>query len=134
MCLLEEMEEGAPLSKVRLFHKTHMGKTPKGSEDYIDQCEKTNGSKCSKNLSYILTKKLLVSYDVLFQEKIQKLIAMESQDEYGSQVSLSKEDEDRIFPRVVKVSSHGIYMYGTGQNKSSLAPLDATHQRSRELE
>ena len=75
---------------------------------------KTNGSKCSKNLSYILTKKLLVSYDVLFQEKIQELIAMESQDEYGSQVSLSKEDEDCIFLRAIKASSHGIYMYGIG--------------------
>ena len=96
-----------------------------------------------KNLSYILTKKLVVSYDVLFQEKIQELIAMESQYEYGNQVPLSKEDEDRIFLLVVEASSHVRYMYRTSQNKlssfasdasTSLAPLEATHQRIRELE
>ena len=60
-------------------------------------------------MSYIITKKLLVSYDVLFQEKTQELIAMESQDEYGNQVPLSKEGEDRIFSQTVEASSHGIY-------------------------
>ena len=37
MYLFQEMKEGAPLSKVRLFHNTHMRKTPEGSQDYIDQ-------------------------------------------------------------------------------------------------
>ena len=68
---------------------------------------------------------------------------MESQDESGNQVPLTKEDEDRIFLQVVEASSHGRYMYGTGRNKSSSfafdastssAPLEAAHQRIRELE
>ena len=67
---------------------------------------------------------------------------MESQDESGNQVPLSKEDEDRIFLQVLEASSHGRYMYGTGRNKSSSfsfdastssAPLEATHQRIKEL-
>ena len=37
MCLFQEMKEGAPPSKVRLFHETYMRKTPEGSQDYIDQ-------------------------------------------------------------------------------------------------
>ena len=37
MCLIQEMKEGAPPSKVRLFHETHMRKTLEGSQDYIDQ-------------------------------------------------------------------------------------------------
>ena len=36
MCLFQEMKEGAPPSKVRLFHETHVRKTPKGLPDYID--------------------------------------------------------------------------------------------------
>ena len=68
---------------------------------------------------------------------------MESQDESGNQVPLTQEDGDRIFLQVVEVSSHGRYMYGTSQNKSSSfafdastssAPLEAVHQRIRELE
>ena len=81
---------------------------------------------------------MVVSYDVLFQEKIHELIAMESQDESGNQVPLTQEDEDRIFLQAVEASSHGRYIYGTGQNKSSIfafdastssAPLEAAHQR-----
>ena len=68
---------------------------------------------------------------------------MESQDESGNQVPLTQEDEDRIFLQAVEASSHGRYMYGTGQNKSSSfafdastssAPLEASHERIRELE
>ena len=68
---------------------------------------------------------------------------MESQDESGNQVPLTQEDEDRMFLQAIEVSSHGRYMYGTGRNKSSnfafdastsLAPLEAAHQRIRELE
>ena len=68
---------------------------------------------------------------------------MESQDESGNQVPLTQEDEDRIFLQTVEASSHGRYMYGTGRNKSSSfafdastssAPLEAAHQRIRELE
>ena len=68
---------------------------------------------------------------------------MESQDEYGNQVHLLKEDEDCIFLQAVEASSHDIYMYGTGRNKSSSfafdactssAPLEAAHQRIREVE
>ena len=88
-------------------------------------------------------KKLVVSYDILFQEKIHELIAMESQDESGNQVPLTQEDEDRIFLHAVEASSHGRYMYVTGRNKSSSfvfdastssAPLEAAHKRIRELE
>ena len=39
---------------------------------------------------------------------------MESQDEFGNQVPLTQEDEDRIFLQAVKASSHGRYIYGTG--------------------
>ena len=62
---------------------------------------------------------------------------MESQDEFGNQVPLSKEYEDRIFLQVVEASSHGRYMYGTSRNKSfnfasdastSSTPLEAAHQ------
>ena len=79
----------------------------------------------------------------MFQEKIQELIATESQEESGNQVPLSKEDEDRIFLQVIEASSHGRYMYGTGRNKSSsfasdastsFTPLEVAHQRIRELE
>ena len=68
---------------------------------------------------------------------------MESQDEYGNQAPLSKEDEDRIFLQAVKAPSHGRYMYETDGNKSSsfasddstsLASLKAAYQRIRELE
>ena len=68
---------------------------------------------------------------------------MESQDESRNQVPLTEEDEDRIFLQAVEASSHGRYMYGAGRNKSSsfafdastsLAPLEAAHQRIRELE
>ena len=79
----------------------------------------------------------------MFQEKIQELIATESQEESGNQVPLSKEDEDRIFLKAIEASSHGRYMYGTGRNKSSsfasdastsFTPLEVAHQRIRELE
>ena len=79
----------------------------------------------------------------MFQEKIQELIATESQEESGNQVPLSKEDEDRIFLQAIEASSHGRYMYGTGRNKSSsfasdastsFTPLEVAHQRIRELE
>ena len=68
---------------------------------------------------------------------------MESQEESGNQVPLSKEDEDRIFLQAIEASSHGRYMYGTGRNKSSsfasdastsFTPLEVAHQRIRELE
>ena len=68
---------------------------------------------------------------------------MESQDESGNQVPLTQEDEDRTFLQAIEASSHGRYMYGTGQNKSSSfafdastssAPLEVVHQRIRELE
>ena len=79
----------------------------------------------------------------MFQEKIQELIATESQEESGNQVPLSKEDEDRIFLQAIEASSHGRYMYGTSRNKSSsfasdastsFTPLEVAHQRIRELE
>ena len=79
----------------------------------------------------------------MFQEKIQELIATESQEESRNQVPLSKEDEDRIFLQAIEASSHGRYMYGTGRNKSSsfasdastsFTPLEVAHQRIRELE
>ena len=79
----------------------------------------------------------------MFQEKIQELIATESQEESGNQVPLSKEDEDRIFLQAIEASTHGRYMYGTGRNKSSsfasdastsFTPLEVAHQRIRELE
>ena len=79
----------------------------------------------------------------MFQEKIQELIATESQEESGNQVPLSKEDEDRIFLQAIEASSHGRYMYGTGRNKSSsfasdastsFTPLEVAHQRIRKLE
>ena len=79
----------------------------------------------------------------MFQEKIQELIATESQEESGNQVPLSKEDEDRIFLQAIEASSHGRYMYGTGRNKSSsfasdastsFTPLEVAHQQIRELE
>ena len=79
----------------------------------------------------------------MFQEKIQELIATESQEESRNQVPLLKEDEDRIFLQAIEASSHGRYMYGTGQNKSSsfasdastsFTPLEVAHQRIRELE
>ena len=79
----------------------------------------------------------------MFQEKIQELIATESQEESGNQVPLSKEDEDRIFLQAIEASSHGRYMYGMGRNKSSsfasdastsFTPLEVAHQRIRELE
>ena len=79
----------------------------------------------------------------MFQEKIQELIATESQEESENQVPLSKEDEDRIFLQAIEASSHGRYMYGTGRNKSSsfasdastsFTPLEVAHQRIRELE
>ena len=79
----------------------------------------------------------------MFQEKIQELIATESQEESGNQVPLSKEDEDRIFLQAIEASSYGRYMYGTGRNKSSsfasdastsFTPLEVAHQRIRELE
>ena len=79
----------------------------------------------------------------MFQEKIQELIATESQEESGNQVPLSKEDEDRIFLQAIEASSHGRYMYGTGRNKSSsfasdastsFTALEVAHQRIRELE
>ena len=79
----------------------------------------------------------------MFQEKIQELIATESQEESGNQVPLSKEDEDRIFLQAIEASSHDRYMYGTGRNKSSsfasdastsFTPLEVAHQRIRELE
>ena len=79
----------------------------------------------------------------MFQEKIQELIATESQEESLNQVPLSKEDEDRIFLQAIEASSHGRYMYGTGRNKSSsfasdastsFTPLEVAHQRIRELE
>ena len=79
----------------------------------------------------------------MFQEKIQELIATESQEESGNQVPLSKEDEDCIFLQAIEASSHGRYMYGTGRNKSSsfasdastsFTPLEVSHQRIRELE
>ena len=79
----------------------------------------------------------------MFQEKIQELIATESQEESRNQVPLSKEDKDRIFLQVIEASSHGRYMYGTGRNKSSsfasnastsFTPLEVAHQRIRELE
>ena len=68
---------------------------------------------------------------------------MESQDDSGNQVPLSKENEDRVFLQVDEASSHGRYMYGIGQNKSSnfasnastsSAPLEGTRQRIREHE
>ena len=79
----------------------------------------------------------------MFQEKIQELIATESQEESGNQVPLSKEDEDRIFLQAIEASSHGRYMYGTGRNKlssfasdasTSFTPLEVAHQWIRELE
>ena len=51
---------------------------------------------------------------------------MESQDEYGNQVPLTMEDEDRIFLQAVEASSHGRYMYGIGRNKSSSFAFDAS--------
>ena len=68
---------------------------------------------------------------------------MESKDKSRNQVPLSKEGKNRIFLQVVEASSHGRYMYGTCQNKSSSfafdsstssAPLKAAHQHTRELE
>ena len=79
----------------------------------------------------------------MFQEKIQELIATESQEESRNQVPLSKEDKDRISLQAIEASSHGRYMYGTGRNKSSsfasdastsFTPLEVAHQRIRELE
>ena len=79
----------------------------------------------------------------MFQEKIQELIATESQEESENQVPLSKEYDDRIFLQAIEASSHGRYMYGTGRNKSSsfasdastsFTPLEVAHQRIRELE
>ena len=67
---------------------------------------------------------------------------MESQDESGNQVPLSKEDEDHVFLQAVEASSHGRYMYGTSRNKSSsfafdaftsLEPLEVAHQRLESL-
>ena len=61
-----------------------MRRTLEGSHVYINQRAKQVGVCAQKYLSYILTKKLLVLYDILFQEKIQQLIATESQDESGN--------------------------------------------------
>ena len=48
MCLFQEMKEGALSSKVRLFHETHMRKTPEGSQDYIDQRARLVGVSAEK--------------------------------------------------------------------------------------
>ena len=48
MCLFQEMKEGDPPSKVRLFHETHMRKTPEGSHDYIDQRARLVGVSAEK--------------------------------------------------------------------------------------